>query len=89
MVHARTVFSVDLEPPLSVFLSVFLALEGRSHRSLLCELLRVQGFSEGRGLIGVGGDYGSSICNGVWCGSSIAGGRVQVLPREQVLAAAS
>lgn len=61
-----------------------LSLEGRSHGSLLCEFLGVQGFSEGRGLIGVGGYYGSAISNGVRCSSSVAGDGLQVLPREQV-----
>lgn len=73
---------------LSVCLSVRLSLEGWSHGSLLCEFLGVQGFSEGRGLVGVGGHYGGSVGDGVRRGSSVAGGWLQVLPCEQVCVAA-
>jgi len=65
-----------------------LSLEGGGHRSLLRELLGVQGFGEGRGLVGVGGDDCRSVGDGVRRGASAAGGRVQVLPCEQVRVAA-
>lgn len=63
-------------------LSECVSLEGRSQGSLLCELLGVQGFSEGRGLIGICGNYGSAIGNRVWCSSSVARDGIQVLPGE-------
>ena len=69
---------VQLASPLSFRES----LEGRSHGSLLREFLRVQGFSEGWCLIGIGGYYGSTVGNGVGCSSSVAWGWVQVLPSE-------
>lgn len=67
---------------------LLLSLEGGSHGSLLCEFLGVQCFSEGGGLIGVGGYYGSTVGDGVRRSSSVAGRGVQVLPCEQVCAAA-
>lgn len=64
-------------------------LEGWSHGSLLCELLRVQCFSEGWCLVGVGGYYGSSVGDGVRRSSGVAEGWIQVLPCEHVSVAAS
>lgn len=66
-----------------------LSLEGRGHGSLLCELLGVQGFSEGWCLVGVGGNYGSSVGDGVRRGSCVTRDRIQVLPCEQIGVAAS
>lgn len=85
-VHAQRGACSPLAPPLS-FLAACL-LESRSHGSLLCEFLGVQGFSEGRGLIGVGGHYGGAVGDGVRRSPGVAGGGVQVLPGEQVCVAA-
>ena len=73
---------------LSRSVHLILSLEGRSHGSLLCEFLGVQGFGEGRGLIGVGGYYGGTVGDGIRCSSGVAGGGLQVLPCEQVCVAA-
>lgn len=65
-----------------------LSLEGRGHGPLLRQLLGVQGLGEGRGLVGVGGDDGGSVGDGVGRGAGVAGGGLQVLPCEQVAVAA-
>lgn len=49
---------------------------------MLCEFLGVQGFSEGRGLVGVGGNDGASVGDGVGSGSDVVWRRVKVLPGE-------
>lgn len=68
----------------SVHPSVCLSLEGRGHRPLLREFLGVQGFGEGRGLIGAGGDNCGAVGNGVRRGSGVASRGLHVLPCEQV-----
>lgn len=62
--------------------SLFEFLKSRSYRSMLCEFLGVQGFSEGSGLVGVSGNYGASVGDGVGSGSDVAWRRVKVLPGE-------
>lgn len=65
------------------------SLEGGSHGSLLCEFLWVQGFSEGWGLIRIGGYYGGAVGDRIRCRSNIAWVWFQMLPSEQVCVAAS
>lgn len=60
----------------------FSFLKSRSLGSLLRELLGVQGFGERRGLVGIGGYYGSTIRDGVGSSSSIAWDWLQVLPSK-------
>lgn len=76
--------SICLSVHPSICPSVCPSLEGRGHRPLLREFLGVQGFGEGRGLIRAGGDYCSTVGDGVRRGSGVASRGLHVLPCEQV-----